>query len=55
MIELDEALAELELIDARKANLVKLRFFLGLTNEEIASVLDIDAATVVPDRANSRP
>lgn len=54
LIELDEALEQLELIDARKANLVKLRFFVGLTNQEIASILEIHTATVARDWAFAR-
>jgi RNA polymerase sigma factor (TIGR02999 family) len=43
---LDEALHELETIDKRQAQIVELRFFGGLTIEEIAEVLAISPATV---------
>lgn len=43
---LDEALSELEAIDHRQAQIVELRFFAGLTIEEIAQLLTISAATV---------
>lgn len=43
---LDEALAELESFDHRQAQIVELRFFAGLTIEEIAEVLAISPATV---------
>ncbi len=46
---LDEALTKLESQDAQKANLVKLRFFAGLTNEQAARALGISTATA--DRA----
>ena len=41
LLALDEALAKLELEDKRKAELVKLRYFVGLTFEEAAEVLGI--------------
>jgi RNA polymerase sigma factor (TIGR02999 family) len=43
---LDEALRELETLDSRQAQIVELRFFAGLTVEEIAEVLAISPATV---------
>lgn len=49
LIEMDEALDALESIDHRKADLVKLRFFIGLTNQEIADALEIHPATVARD------
>ena len=42
----DEALQELETLDPRQAQIVELRFFGGLTIEEIATLLDISVATV---------
>ena len=42
---LDEALTKLAAEDAPKAELVKLRFFAGLTMPEIARVLKISLAT----------
>ena len=47
--ELDEALSALEKTDARSARIVELRFFGGLTNEEIAEVLNVSARTVIRD------
>ncbi len=49
LLELNEALAKLELEDAEKAELVKLRFFAGLTNKQAANALGISTATA--DRA----
>ena len=46
---LDEALTKLESQDPQKAQLVKLRFFAGLTNKQAATALGISTATA--DRA----
>lgn len=46
LIALDEALRELEQLDARQSQIVELRFFGGLTNEEISEVLDISPRTI---------
>lgn len=45
LLELNEALDRLEKQDAVKAELVKLRFFAGLTVAEAAAALDISTAT----------
>ena len=45
IIALDEALAKLAEEDAIKADLVKLRYFAGLTIEQAAKILDISRAT----------
>ena len=45
LLALDEALKKLEDIDKVKADLVKLRFFAGLTIEQAASFLGISHAT----------
>lgn len=45
LIELDSALEKLEKIEPVKAQLVKLRFFAGLTVKETAAVLEISVAT----------
>jgi RNA polymerase sigma factor (TIGR02999 family) len=42
----DEALTELEMLDARQGKIVELRFFGGLTIEEISQLLDISPATI---------
>ncbi len=49
MIALDEALQKLAEIDPRRAKVVELRFFGGLTNEEIAEVLGVHSNTVLRD------
>jgi RNA polymerase sigma factor (TIGR02999 family) len=46
VLALDEALASLEAIDPRKAAVVELRFFGGLTLEETATQLGISPETV---------
>jgi RNA polymerase sigma factor (TIGR02999 family) len=45
LIALDEALQKLVDKDKLKADLVKLRFFAGLTSEQAARILDISPAT----------
>lgn len=45
MLALDEALAKLAKQDPTKAELVKLRYFAGLTIEQTAKALDISHAT----------
>lgn len=49
MIALDEALEELAKIDPRRAKVVELRFFGGLSNEDIAQVLNVHSNTVLRD------
>jgi RNA polymerase sigma factor (TIGR02999 family) len=49
LLALDEALDELARVDARKSHIVVMRFFGGLSVEEVATVLDISAATVTRD------
>ena len=45
LIDLDEALAKLAKQDEPKANLVKLRYFAGLTIQQAAQALEISHAT----------
>jgi RNA polymerase sigma factor (TIGR02999 family) len=49
LIALDAALEELTAMDARQGRVVVLRFFGGLSLEEIAEVLDVSRATVNRD------
>ncbi len=53
-LALHEALDRLAAKDARKAELVKLRFFAGLTNEQAATALGISASTADNDWAYAR-
>jgi len=54
LVALDEALDKLAEIDPAKAELVKLRYFAGLTIEQAADALDISAATAKRYWAYSR-
>ncbi|HEX8735826.1 MAG TPA: sigma-70 family RNA polymerase sigma factor [Pyrinomonadaceae bacterium] len=49
LIALDDALKNLAKIDARRSQVVELRFFGGLSNEEIAEVLGVHKNTVMRD------
>ena len=49
MIRLDDALDALAKFDARKAEVVQMRFFAGLGVEETAAVLKISAQSVMRD------
>ncbi|QJW98403.1 RNA polymerase, sigma-24 subunit, ECF subfamily [Frigoriglobus tundricola] len=54
LLALHDALVKLEQKDQRKSELVKLRFFAGLTNEEAARVLGISPSTADNDWAYAR-
>jgi RNA polymerase sigma factor (TIGR02999 family) len=54
LIELDAALEKLQAKDARKAELIKLRYFAGLTQQQAAEALDISVATANRDWAYAR-
>ncbi|HZM01594.1 MAG TPA: sigma-70 family RNA polymerase sigma factor [Candidatus Saccharimonadales bacterium] len=45
LLRLNEALGKFAAVDARKAELVKLRYFAGMNYEEAATVLDIAVPT----------
>jgi RNA polymerase sigma factor (TIGR02999 family) len=49
VIDLDQALGRLETMDSRAAQVVELRFFGGLTDDEVGKTLGISAATVKRD------
>ena len=51
---MDEALRDLETLDARQGRIVELRFFGGLTIEEIAALLEISPATVKRDWSTAK-
>lgn len=46
LVALDDAITSLESFDPRKALIVKLRYFVGLTVEETAQVVDLGPRTV---------
>ena len=54
LIALDEALGRLARTDPRKAELVKLRFFAGLTTEQAAAALGVSTSTADNDWAYAK-
>lgn len=54
LLALDEALEKLASFDHRKANVVEMRYFGGLTMEEIAEVLKVHVNTVMRDWTAAR-
>jgi RNA polymerase sigma factor (TIGR02999 family) len=54
VLALDEALHSLTNIDPRQSRVVELRFFAGLSLDEIAKVLDVGPATVQRDWTAAR-
>ncbi|MFO0830162.1 MAG: ECF-type sigma factor [Phycisphaerales bacterium] len=54
LLALNDALEELAALDARKARVVELRYFAGLTLEETAKALDVARSTVDADWSMAR-
>jgi RNA polymerase sigma-70 factor, ECF subfamily len=54
LVALDDAMNELARIDARKAQVVELRFFGGLSVEETAEVLKVSSITVMRDWSSAK-
>lgn len=54
LLALDEALERLATFDQRKAEVVEMRYFGGLTMEEIAEVLKVHVNTVMRDWKGAR-
>jgi RNA polymerase sigma-70 factor (ECF subfamily) len=54
LVVLDEALQALARFDPRKAQVVELRFFGGLSVEETAEILKVSAVTVMRDWSTAR-
>lgn len=54
VLDLDRALSELGKMNPRGAELLELRFFVGLTLEETAAALDISLATVKREQVASQ-
>jgi RNA polymerase sigma-70 factor, ECF subfamily len=50
LLALDDALSSLARLDARKSQILELRFFGGLTVEETAQTLTISGATVIREQ-----
>jgi RNA polymerase sigma factor (TIGR02999 family) len=53
-VALDEALKKLEEMDERKCKVVEMRFFGGLSDEEMAEVLGVTTRTVLRDWKKAR-
>ena len=54
VVALDDALKSLETLDPRKSRVVEMRFFGGLSHDEIAAVLQVSVATVRRDWSLAR-
>jgi RNA polymerase sigma factor (TIGR02999 family) len=54
VLEVHQALDQLEALDPRQARIVELKFFVGFSLDEIAEVLGISAATVSREWAMAR-
>ena len=54
LLALDEALTRLAELDPRQSKVVELRFFAGLSEDEIAKVLDVNLRTVKRDWSSAR-
>lgn len=46
ILEVENALVRLEALDPRQAKIVELKFYAGLTSEEIAAIMEISESTV---------
>jgi RNA polymerase sigma factor (TIGR02999 family) len=54
LLDIDEALTALGAMDPRAARVVELRFYAGLTVEEVAEVMQLSSATVKREWASAR-
>jgi len=54
ILDIDQAIDELERLDPRLGRLVELRFFTGLSNEDAAEVLDISPRTAARNWKRAR-
>ncbi|MGH9428075.1 MAG: sigma-70 family RNA polymerase sigma factor, partial [Terriglobia bacterium] len=54
LIALDDALKELAALSPLKCQIVELRFYGGLTDEDIAEVLDVSTATVYREMKSAK-
>lgn len=54
LVALDEALAELGALDERKALIVELRFFAGMSVADVAEALDLSEASIRTDWYTAR-
>jgi RNA polymerase sigma factor (TIGR02999 family) len=54
LMDLDDALERLAKIDVRKSELIEMKYFGGLTQDQLAEVLGISLATVNRDLASAK-
>ena len=54
LLMLDEALSELGRIDERQARIVELKYFGGLSEEEVGAVLSLSRATITREWQSAR-
>jgi DNA-directed RNA polymerase specialized sigma24 family protein len=54
ILDIDQAIGELEQLDPRLGRLVELRFFTGLSNEDAAEVLEVSPRTAARDWKRAR-
>ena len=54
LLDLDEAIRDLAAVDERQARVVELRYFAGMTVEEVAKLLNVSKRTVEGDWAKAR-
>jgi RNA polymerase sigma factor (sigma-70 family) len=54
VLMLDDALQDLASLDERQAQIVELKYFGGLTEEEVAAVLSLSRATVTREWQTAR-
>ena len=54
ILALDEALTELAAIDSQAVRVVELRYFAGLTVDEVAEVLQLSPSTVAREWRSAR-
>ena len=49
LLELDDALKKLQEVDPRRSQVIEMRYFAGMSIEEVAETLDVSPATVKRD------
>lgn len=54
VLEINDAIEALRLLDERLATIVELRYFAGLSNDEIAAILEVNERTVRRDWDRAR-
>lgn len=54
LVALDDSLKELERLDPRQSKIVELRFFGGLTTDEVSEVMGISTATIEREWRSAR-